>query len=74
MVRLKTRWLLVRLDVEATAATSVDDDHGVDILDIEQMGKSLFPSRRDLATTIRQTISSHLGIAGEGVALDTQGM
>ena len=82
MVRLKTRWLLVRLDVEETilrqggrrnddeaAAAAGYDDGDCD----EKDSSSLFPVKKDLTTAIRQSISATLGVAGEGAALDTQG-
>lgn len=54
MVRHKTRWMLVHLDLDN--------------------GTSNDMSRKDLATSIRQNIVTCLGLAGEGAALETQGM
>jgi hypothetical protein len=80
MVRLKTRWLLVRLDVGATVSMisrsrtnkNTNENTTSSRMDDEDVVK-LFPSRKDLATALRQNISAHMGISGEGAALNTQG-
>jgi hypothetical protein len=77
MVRLKTRWLLVRLDVAATLSIQQRKEkkknHPGNISIAEDAMTNLFPPRKELATAIRQNIAAHLGIAGEGAALSTQG-
>ena len=71
MVRLKTRWLLVRLDVPATVRRTTNQ---VTLESDNPETKSVFPSRKELATSIRQNISEQFGVAGEGMASDLQGM
>ena len=61
MVRIKTRWLLVRIDYSDTA----NDDSDV-------KGVS-FPGKNELARVIRDNLIQCAGIACSGAALDVQG-
>jgi hypothetical protein len=63
MVRIKTRWLLVRIDYDHTMT---DDDNTDDV--------DNFPSKNELARVIRDSIVHCSGITLSGVASDTQGM
>lgn len=61
MVRLKTRWLLVRIDYTDTI---YDDD------DVSEVN---FPSKNELARAIRDNLIQCSGVACSGAALDTNG-
>jgi hypothetical protein len=65
MVRIKTRWLLVRIDY-AHHMNANDDDNTDDVEN--------FPSKNELARVIRDSIVQCSGITLSGVASDTQGM
>ena len=60
MVRHKTRWMLVRLDGLSMNSTGTNSNKEI--------------SRKELASAIRDNIITTLGLAGEGAALETQGM
>jgi hypothetical protein len=64
MVRIKTRWLLVRIDF--VNAMSVSD---TDVKDVT----GSFPSKNELARVIRDHLIQCSGVACSGAALDTQG-
>ena len=61
MVRIKIRWLLVRIDY---ADTMNDDTDGKE---------ACFPSKNDLARVIRDNLIQCSGVTCGGAALDTQG-
>ena len=61
MVRLKTRWLLVRIDY----TDSIYDDN--------DMREVSFPSKNELARVIRDNLIHCSGVAYSGAALDTNG-
>jgi RNase P/RNase MRP subunit POP5 len=62
MVRHKTRWLLVKVDFE------------VDVRKRNSKPIDYFPSKKEVAQSIRESILSCFGTAAEGAAFDTQGM
>jgi hypothetical protein len=72
MVRHKTRWLLVRIDF-------ADDLQGLGIIkwdsDSKKKGEPTdeYPSKKDLAKVIRNSVVACSGVAASGAALDTQG-
>jgi hypothetical protein len=59
MVRHKARWILVQVDFNK-----------------QQYNKktSSFPSKKEFALMIRQSISSCFGVAADGAAMETQGV
>jgi hypothetical protein len=59
MVRLKTRWLLIR----------IDNDGINDICSLE----NYFPGKKELAFAIRDNLVQCWGVALSGAAMDTQG-
>jgi hypothetical protein len=61
MVRQKTRWLLVRIQVDGGDEKS---DHG-SVTDV---------TKKELARAIKDNIEQCFGIAASGSALDTQGI
>ena len=63
MVRHKTRWLLVRLDFEGDIRFSKKKVHP----------SSSFPSKKDVAHSLRENIRSCFGLASEGAASFLQG-
>lgn len=66
MVRHKTRWLLVRIEFEdCIHRPEVKSSHENDSID--------FPSRKELAKEIRNSVSACGGVAASGAAFDTQG-
>lgn len=73
MVRLKTRWLLVRLDNSESLATAALGEYCD--LDKEQQGNTIdssFPvSKKDVYTAMQQHLSSTLGLSGD--TIDLQG-
>jgi hypothetical protein len=61
MVRIKTRWLLVRIDyVDALSYNGVVNGEN-------------FPSKNELARVLRDNLIQCSGIVCSGAALDTQG-
>jgi hypothetical protein len=72
MVRHKTRWLLVRIDF-------ADDLQGLGSVkwdsDSKRKGEPTddYPSKKDLAKVIRNSVIACSGVAASGAALDTQG-
>jgi hypothetical protein len=73
MVRHKTRWLLVRIDF-------ADDLRGLSSVkwdaDSKRKGEPTdddYPSKKDLAKVIRNSVIACSGVAASGAALDTQG-
>jgi hypothetical protein len=62
MVRIKTRWLLIRID----NVNNLDDG-----AENEAVG---FPSKNELARVIRDNLIQCSGVAASGAAFDTQGM
>ena len=61
MVRVKTRWLLVRIDYVDT--TTYDSD----------VKNVSFPGKNELSRVIRNNLIQCSGVASSGAALDTQG-
>jgi hypothetical protein len=72
MVRHKQRWLLVRIDFEADLKGLVSDK-----LDTatKKKGETTddYPSKKELAKVIRNSVVACSGVAASGAALDTQG-
>jgi len=61
MVRLKTRWLLVRIDC-------YDDED-----EEESISSSAIPTRNELVRAIRDNLLQCFGVGAAGAAYDTQG-
>lgn len=68
MVRLKTRWLLVRVDRVGGPNERDGDEDGDD-----DAGPGNNSTRKDMARAVREAIVQCWGIAASGMAFDTQG-
>lgn len=71
MVRHKTRWLLVRLDFNSDVA--IDNNKTGSHNNKSDHKLSIFPSKNELTSQLRQNIVSHFGLVADSVAMDTQG-
>lgn len=70
MVRLKTRWLLVQVELMSPSSSSDDDTY---IYDSDDGRTVLFPSKKELVRAICDNLLKCSGVAASGAALDTQG-